>query len=76
MIVTEIISFSNNEWAIIIILVYQHVDMNIWTRKQWGTYLVDALTKNRDISLLPHSSIPLLPIHTFALHDLLHPGNG
>ena len=42
-----------------------------WTRQQWGIYVADALTKNRDITTLPHSPIPVLRIHQIALHDLL-----
>ena len=36
-----------------------------WTRQQWGIYLADALTKNRDIGSLPHS-----PIHSIRLHTM------
>ena len=42
-----------------------------WTRQQWDIYLADALTKNRDVSTLPHSPIPMLRIHQISLRDLL-----
>ena len=42
-----------------------------WTRQQWGIYVADALTKNRDVSTLPLSPIPVLRIHQIALNDLL-----
>ena len=42
-----------------------------WTRQQWGIYVADALTKNRDVSILPHSPIPVIRIHQIVLHDLL-----
>ena len=41
------------------------------SRQQWGIYIADALTKNRDVSTLLHSPIPVLRIHQIALHDLL-----
>ena len=34
-----------------------------WTRQQWGIYITDALTKNREIGSLPLSPIPTLRIH-------------
>ena len=34
-----------------------------WTRQQWGIYVADALTKNREIGSLSHSPIPFLRIH-------------
>ena len=42
-----------------------------WTRQQRGIYVADALTKNRDVSTLPHSPIPVLQIHQIAFQDLL-----
>ena len=42
-----------------------------WTRAQWGIYLADALTKNRDIGSLPFSPIPSILIHTIPLHEIL-----
>ena len=45
--------------------------VSAWTRQQWGIYVADALAKNKDVSTLPHSSIPVLQTHQISLHDLL-----
>ena len=42
-----------------------------WTRQQWGIFLADALTKNRDVGTLPHSPIPHLRVCQVLLRDLL-----
>ena len=42
-----------------------------WTRTQWGIFLADALTKNRDIGSLPYSPIPSIRTHTLTLQDIL-----
>ena len=42
-----------------------------WTRTQWGIYLADALTKNRDLGSLPFSPIPTIHIHTIPLREIL-----
>ena len=46
-----------------------------WSRHQWGIYLADAISKNRDIGSLPHSPIPALRIITFTLSDILTAAN-
>ena len=45
--------------------------VSAWTRQQWGIYVADALAKNKDVSTLPHSPIPVLRSHQISLHDLL-----
>ena len=40
-----------------------------WSRQQWGIYLADAVSKNRDIRSLPHSPIPILRTHSVSLYD-------
>ena len=42
-----------------------------WSKQQWGIYLADALTKNRDIPSLPFSPVPVLQTHTIQSHDIL-----
>ena len=41
-----------------------------WSRQQWGIYIADALTKNREIGSLPHSPIPSIRILQIPLSDL------
>ena len=41
--------------------------------QQWGICLADALTKNRDISSLPFSPVPVLQTHIIQSHDILTP---
>ena len=41
-----------------------------WSRQQWGIYMADAITKNREIGTLPHSPIPSLRIHQIPFSDL------
>ena len=36
-----------------------------WTRQQWGNYIADGLSKNRDIGSLPFSHIPTIRTHIF-----------
>ena len=46
-----------------------------WSRHQWGIYLADAISKNKDIGSLPRCSHPCRP-HTYvchAGHQSLHP---
>ena len=42
-----------------------------WSKQQWGIYLADALAKNRDISSLPSSPVPILQTHSIPFHDIL-----
>ena len=42
-----------------------------WSKQQWGICLADALAKNRDISSLPFSPVPILHTHSIPLHDIL-----
>ena len=46
-----------------------------WSRQQWGIYLADAVSQNRDIRSLPHSPIPILQTHSVSLHDILSTAN-
>ena len=46
-----------------------------WSRHQWGIYLADAISKNRDIGSLPHSPIPTLRIHTVSLPEIMTAAN-
>ena len=42
-----------------------------WSRHQWGNYIADGLSKNRDIGSLPHSPIPTIRTHIIPLADIL-----
>ena len=42
-----------------------------WSRQQWGIYLADALSQNRDFGSLPHSPLPTLRCHHLSLQDML-----
>ena len=42
-----------------------------WSRQQWGIYIADALSKNRDLGSLPHSPIPTIRLHHLSLPDVL-----
>ena len=42
-----------------------------WSRQQWGIYIVDALSKNRDLSSLRHSPIPSIRHHHLSLQEML-----
>ena len=46
-----------------------------WSRHQWGIYLTDAISRNRDTGSLAHSPIPTLRILTFFLPDILTAAN-
>ena len=41
-----------------------------WTRQQWGIFVADAITKNREIGSLPHSPIPSLQILQIPFSEL------
>ena len=41
-----------------------------WSRQQWGIYVADALTKNREIGIILQSPIPFLRIHQIPFADL------
>ena len=42
-----------------------------WSRHQWGIYIADALTKNRDISSLQFSPLPFLRTDVIPITDIL-----
>ena len=42
-----------------------------WSRQQWGIYLADALSQNRDIGSLPSSPIPTIRCYHLSLQDVL-----
>ena len=42
-----------------------------WSRQQWGIYIADALSKNRDLGSLPHSPIPATRLHHLSLPEVL-----
>ena len=42
-----------------------------WSRQQWGIYIVDALSKNRDLSSLRHSPVPSIRHHHLSLQAML-----
>ena len=46
-----------------------------WSRHQWGIYLADAISKNKDIGSLPHSPIPFLRTLSVSLPDILTASN-
>ena len=46
-----------------------------WSRHQWGIYLADAISKNRDIASLPHSPIPTLRTISLSLPAIMTTSN-
>ena len=49
-----------------------------WSRQQWGIYLADALSQNRDIGSLTNCPLPSLAMSPFLSKSPIHsiPGNG
>ena len=42
-----------------------------WSRHQWGNYIADVLSKNRDIGSLPLSPIPTIRTYSMPVADIL-----